>query len=92
MKLTDKLAHAALAAIVTTGMSLAVSSQAIAAKPKMIKCYGVAKAKKNDCGTAKHACAGQATTNYDPSEWVFATPEQCKALQAKVKAAKDKTK
>ena len=23
------------------------------------KCYGIAKAGQNDCGTAKHACAGQ---------------------------------
>ena len=33
------------------------------------KCYGVAKAGQNDCGTATHGCAGQATVDKDPAEW-----------------------
>lgn len=33
------------------------------------KCYGVAKAGQNDCGTATHGCAGQATADKDPAEW-----------------------
>ena len=30
-----------------------------AGDPNMEKCYGVAKAGKNDCAGASHACAGQ---------------------------------
>jgi uncharacterized membrane protein len=35
------------------------------------KCYGIAKAGRNDCGTALHACAGEAKTNNDRKEWIF---------------------
>jgi len=45
----------------------------------MVKCYGVAMAGKNDCGSAsgKHACAGKSTMNNDPCEWKTMTKEDC---------------
>ena len=33
----------------------------------MEKCYGIAKAGQNDCGTATHGCAGEAKINSDKS-------------------------
>ena len=33
------------------------------------KCYGIAKAGQNDCGTATHTCAGQAKNDNAPDEW-----------------------
>jgi uncharacterized membrane protein len=37
----------------------------------MEKCYGVAKAGKNDCAAKGHSCAGQSKVDNDPNEWIF---------------------
>ncbi len=46
------------------------------------KCYGIAKAGKNDCKTASgsHSCAGHATKDNDPSEWNFVNKGECEKL------------
>ena len=41
------------------------------------KCYGVAKAGKNDCAANGHACAGQSKTNADAKEWVKVPAGTC---------------
>jgi uncharacterized membrane protein len=41
------------------------------------KCYGVAKAGQNDCGTATHGCAGMANADNDPAEWKFVAKGTC---------------
>lgn len=43
------------------------------------KCYGIAKAEKNDCASqpAGHTCAGQAKLDNDPNEWVKKSKEDC---------------
>ena len=43
------------------------------------KCYGIVKAGKNDCASAKgtHACAGKATVDNDPTEWKFVKKGDC---------------
>lgn len=43
------------------------------------KCAGIAKAGKNDCGAldGKHGCAGQATVDNDPQEWVYVPEGTC---------------
>lgn len=46
----------------------------------MEKCFGVAKAGKNDCGTAKHSCAGQAAADGQPDEWVTVPKGTCEKL------------
>ena len=57
------------------------------------KCYGIAKANKNDCGTDSHSCAGQAKKNYDPKEWKMVKSEaKCKKIQAKIAKRKAKKK
>lgn len=72
MKHSTKLLCAAVAtaAVATTSM------QAQAAK-KMEKCYGVVKAGKNDCGARGHSCAGQATKDADPKEWIYLPKGAC---------------
>lgn len=52
---TQKLAQAAFAAVLALGLA---GGPAVAAD--MEKCYGVAKAGKNDCQTANSSCAGTA--------------------------------
>lgn len=43
------------------------------------KCFGVAKAGKNDCASNKsaHSCAGQATKNNDPMDFVVVPKGTC---------------
>lgn len=47
---------------------------------KMEKCYGVSKAKMNDCGAAKHSCAGHAKTDGDKAEWIYLPKGACARL------------
>ena len=82
--------QAALAGILALG--IAGASMAQPAKPKddqQEKCYGVAKGGQNDCGTAKHACAGQgAKADNDPSEWKYVAKGSCEKMGGKPSAPK----
>ena len=53
-------------------------------KGDKVKCYGVAKAGKNDCATATHGCAGAAKTDNDPSEWKFMPAAECEKAGGKL--------
>lgn len=44
---------------------------------KLEKCYGLANAGKNDCATASHACAGQATVQADPDSFILVPAGTC---------------
>jgi uncharacterized membrane protein len=44
------------------------------------KCYGIVKAGKNDCGTSKHSCAGQATVDNDSEEWIKVPKGTCEKI------------
>ncbi len=46
----------------------------------MEKCYGVAKAGLNDCGSAKHNCAGEAKQDADKGEWVLMPTGLCNKI------------
>jgi len=41
------------------------------------RCHGVVRAGKNDCGTAKHACAGRATRDAQGDEWLMLPGGTC---------------
>jgi uncharacterized membrane protein len=63
------------------GSLLAVGSVASAEDaPKKEKCYGIAKAAQNDCGTAKHSCSGQAASDNLPDEWKYVPKGECEKL------------
>ena len=51
-------------------------------KMEMEKCFGVAKAGKNDCSSNKsaHSCAGQGTKNNDPMDFVAVPKGTCEKL------------
>ena len=73
------IANLALATALAVGAST-VATQAQAARMghgKMEKCYGAAKAGKNDCGAIKHSCAGQSKVNNDPYSWIYVPKGQC---------------
>lgn len=78
MKDKKLLMSMALAGVVALGFS-ALSHEA-SAKEGFEKCTGVVKAGMNDCGTSKHACAGQATVDGDPEEWVYVPEGTCEKI------------
>lgn len=47
---------------------------------KAEKCYGVAKAGKNDCATKSHQCAGMSKMDNDPDSWIFLPAGVCEKL------------
>lgn len=75
MKTKSALITAALGGLLALG---AVTAHA--ADDDTEKCYGVAKAGKNDCAGAKHACAGQSTKAADANEWVKVPKGTCERL------------
>lgn len=54
-------------------------------KAEKEKCYGIAKKGMNDCGTAKHSCAGQAASDNLPEEWKFVAKGSCEAMKGTLK-------
>jgi uncharacterized membrane protein len=56
-------------ALVAIGVSQAKAADEMAGA-KAEKCYGVAKAGKNDCAAGSHSCAGQSTKDADKASFV----------------------
>ncbi len=82
------LIKSALTSVMAVGL-VTVSSAAMAGKPGMEKCMGVAAAGKNDCGTSQHACAGMSKTDGQAEEWVYVKEGTCSKLAGgKIKPAK----
>jgi len=44
------------------------------------KCYGIAKAGKNDCAAGVHSCAGQSTKNSDKDSFVYLPVGACSKI------------
>lgn len=70
---------AAIGGLVALG-SLSAANAAEEAKVEMEKCYGVAKAGKNDCAGTGHACAGQSKKDGDSSEFLSVPKGTCEKL------------
>jgi len=41
---------------------------------------------KNDCASAAHSCAGQASKDNDPADWKYVPKGQCEKMGGKMKA------
>lgn len=80
--------QAAVTGIVALGLASLVAAQPVPQKAGTEKCYGIAKAGKNDCGTAKHACAGMAKADNDPAEWKYVAKGTCDKMGGKMMAPK----
>ena len=85
MDTRSKLLQTAVAGLVALGM--AQSAQAQDGKDRE-KCYGIAKAGQNDCGTASHTCAGKAKKDNAPDEWKYVAKGTCEKLGGKTQAPK----
>jgi uncharacterized membrane protein len=72
-----------LTAAISGLMAIGLTGNASAAdKPEMEKCFGVAKAGANDCASNKtsHSCAGQASKNSDPNDFVVVPKGTCNKI------------
>lgn len=74
---------ATLAALAIAAVSSAmVAEGAHAAKPAMEKCYGVAKAGKNDCKAGPGtSCAGSSKRDYQGNSWKLVKAGTCLSIK-----------
>jgi uncharacterized membrane protein len=71
---------AAMAVASTSAFAADMKDTKAMDKPAMEHCYGVAKAGKNDCAAAGHACAGQSSKDMDKASWVAVPAGVCAKL------------
>ena len=67
----------AIASALAAALVLPAATQA---QGNMEKCYGVAKAGKNDCQTAKSSCAGTSKTDAQNDAWISVPKGVCDKL------------
>ena len=84
----NHLVLAAIAGLLSTGLAAQVPAHDPPAGAATEKCYGVAKAGQNDCGTAKHGCATLSKVDRDPEDWKMVRKGECAKLGGKMEPAK----
>ena len=68
----------ALAAAIVAPVALLAQKPVPAPSFKAEKCYGIAKAGKNDCAsTGNNSCGGSSKLNADPRAWVYVPAGYC---------------
>jgi uncharacterized membrane protein len=81
MKKTSLVIASALAAALTVPfVSPAESGPAPKPKFEAEKCFGVAKAGKNDCQTANSSCAGSSKRDSQGDAWIYMPAGTCERL------------
>lgn len=83
MKHNSKAISAAVSGLLSLALLAGAANAAgekDAKEENMEKCYGVAKAGKNDCAANGHACAGQSKTSGDAGEWISVPAGTCDRL------------
>jgi len=75
-----QIVSAAIGSLLVLG--LASGNAGAADKVAMEKCFGIAKAGKNDCASNKsaHSCAGQATKDNDKMDFVAVPKGTCEKI------------
>jgi uncharacterized membrane protein len=72
-----------LASAIGAALSMAVTALAAPAQApgfKSEKCYGVAKAGKNDCQTSNTSCAGTSRRDSQGDAWLYVPAGTCERL------------
>jgi len=80
MTKTQTLSSLLGAAALAVASTAAFAADMPMAKPAMEKCYGVAKAGKNDCAAGVHSCQGQSTKDFDKTSFVRLPKDVCGKL------------
>jgi uncharacterized membrane protein len=71
------------AALASAIVPVVLSAQKPAPAPtfKAEKCYGIAKAGKNDCAsTGNNSCGGTSKLNSDPKAWIYVPEGYCERI------------
>ena len=89
------VASAIMAALATPVIAMQSSAQqggpAKAPTFKAEKCYGIAKAGKNDCAaTGNNSCAGHSKIDGDPKAWIYVAEGYCDRIVGGNKMAMSK--
>jgi uncharacterized membrane protein len=69
----NAILQSAVAGIVALTLAQAANAQDSSKE----KCYGIAKAGQNDCGTARHTCAGKSTRDNSSDDWKYVAKGTC---------------
>ncbi|MEQ8346623.1 MAG: DUF2282 domain-containing protein [Sneathiellaceae bacterium] len=75
-----KTSTLALAAAVGTAFAIGAVAAPTANAADNEKCYGVAKAGKNDCQTSTSSCAGTSKTDGQKDAWIYVPAGLCEKL------------
>ncbi len=70
----------AITSLVALGAAVLAAPALAADKPDQEKCYGIAKAGKNDCAAGAHACAGQSKATGDGRDFVAVPKGTCERI------------
>jgi uncharacterized membrane protein len=70
----------AISSLLTLSAAAFATPSLAADKADMEKCYGVAKAGKNDCAGPAHACAGQSKIDSGAKEFIELPKGTCERL------------
>ena len=68
---------AAVAGLLAAGLGAAQAGPAPEPKFAAEKCFGIAKAGKNDCQTAASACAGTSNKDHQADAWIYVPKGTC---------------
>jgi len=80
MKNTSTIVTTVLASLIALGALGVQTASAAEDKKDMEKCYGVAKAGKNDCKTMSSACAGHSTSDAQSDAFIALPKGTCERL------------
>lgn len=78
MKKSNLAVTAAVSSLLAIGATALTSTQALAAEKE--KCYGVAKAGKNDCATKTSSCAGTSKEDFQKDAFIVVPAGLCDRL------------
>lgn len=81
MKHRNVVVGTAIASVLALGALSAASGTATAAgKADVEKCFGIARAGKNDCQTATSSCAGTSTADGQADAWLYVPKGSCEKI------------
>lgn len=77
MQNRKQMITAAIGAVLGLGTLANNASAADVRCAEQERCYGAAKASKNDCATASSACSGTATQDFQKDAWIYLPKGTC---------------
>jgi uncharacterized membrane protein len=89
MDSSDLIIRSAIAGLLALGIATGAAAED---KADQEKCYGVAKAGKNDCHSAKNSCAGNSKTDNDANAWKYVDKGTCEKIGGKLISAAESEK